>query len=105
MFVEGPHSGGVYDREKEFWQQAEAMIGLLEGYRRYGEEAFLDGYEQVHRFVFDHGISREVGEWWPLMRRDGTPIWRHMGHAWKVSYHTIRCAVECSERLKAILRS
>jgi mannobiose 2-epimerase len=29
VFVEGPHSGGVYDREKEFWQQAEALIVCL----------------------------------------------------------------------------
>ncbi len=105
VYVEGPHSGGVYDREKEFWQQAEAMIGLLEGYRRFEREAYLDAYELVHRFVFDHGINHGVGEWWPLMRRDGEPIWRHMSHAWKVNYHTIRCAVECLERLRDICRA
>ncbi|MDX1284584.1 MAG: AGE family epimerase/isomerase, partial [Draconibacterium sp.] len=27
VYVEGPHSGGVYDKEKEFWQQAEVLIG------------------------------------------------------------------------------
>ena len=27
VYVEGPHSGGVYDREKEFWQQAEDTKG------------------------------------------------------------------------------
>lgn len=103
VYVEGPHAGGVYDREKEFWQQAEVMIGMLEAYRRFSEPRYLDAYENVHRFVFDYGINREVGEWWPLLSREGEPIWRHMGHSWKVSYHTVRCAVECLDRMDRIL--
>ncbi len=27
--AEGPHAGSAYDMEKEFWQQAEVMIGML----------------------------------------------------------------------------
>lgn len=33
VYVEGSHSGGVYDREKEFWQQAEVLIGMLDACR------------------------------------------------------------------------
>lgn len=104
VYVEGPHSGGVYDREKEFWQQAEVMIGMLEAYRRFQDVRYLEAYERVHRFVFDHGINHPVGEWWPLLTRDGRPIWTHMGHSWKVSYHTIRSVVECLERIRAIMK-
>ena len=32
VFVEGPHSGGVSDREKEFWQQAEVLTALLDAF-------------------------------------------------------------------------
>jgi len=71
VYVEGPHAGGVYDMEKEFWQQAEVMIGML-------------------------------GEWWPLMTREGEPIWTHMSHSWKVNYHTIRCMVESIKRLEKL---
>ncbi len=38
VYVEGPHAGGVYDMEKEFWQQAEVMIGMLEACLRFGPE-------------------------------------------------------------------
>ena len=31
VFVEGSHAGGVYDREKEFWQNAEMLIALTQG--------------------------------------------------------------------------
>ncbi len=99
VYVEGSHTGQVYDREKEFWQHAEVMIGMLEGCLLFDPEKYWPVYENVHRFVFDKMIHHEVGEWWPLLRRDGTPIWTHMSHSWKVNYHTIRCMVECKKRL------
>jgi len=103
VFVEGPHSGGVYDDEKEFWQQAEVMIGMLEGYLEFRDEKYLEGYDKVHRFVFDKMINHDVGEWWPLLTREGEPIWTHMSHSWKVNYHTIRCMLETIRRLDQIL--
>jgi mannose/cellobiose epimerase-like protein (N-acyl-D-glucosamine 2-epimerase family) len=103
VYVEGPHAGGVYDREKEFWQQAEVMIGMLEGCLRFGTDPYWDAYENVHRFVFDKGIHHAVGEWWPLLSREGTPIWRHMSHSWKVNYHSVRAMVQCIKRLKTLL--
>ena len=102
VYVEGPHAGGVYDMEKEFWQQAEVMIGMLEACLRFGPK-YWPAYENVHRFVFDKMINHPVGEWWPLTTREGVPIWTHMSHSWKVNYHTIRCMVECIKRLEKLL--
>ena len=100
VYVEGPHAGGVSDMEKEFWQQAEVMIGMLEATLRFGDEKYFKAYEKVHRFVFEKGINHEVGEWWPLTNREGTEqIWTHMSHSWKVNYHTVRCMIQCIERL------
>ena len=81
VYVEGPHDGGpAYDTEKEFWQQAETLIGMLDGCLCFGMEPYWKAYEAVHRFVFDKMVNREVGEWWPLLSRDGnTRIWTHMG--------------------------
>ena len=103
VYVEGPHAGGVYDMEKEFWQQAEVMIGMLEACLRFGPDDYWPAYLNVHRFVFDKMINHPVGEWWPLMTREGKPIWTHMSHSWKVNYHTIRCMVECIKRLEKLL--
>jgi mannobiose 2-epimerase len=103
VYVEGPHSGGVYDMEKEFWQQAEVMIGMLEACLRFGPKKYWPAYVNVHRFVFDKMINHPVGEWWPLTTREGKPIWTHMSHSWKVNYHTVRCMVQCIERLERLL--
>jgi len=102
VFVEGSHKGPATDREKEFWQQAELMNGLLAAYLHWGEDRFLESYETVHRFVFDKMINHEVGEWWPLMSQEGQPIWTHMSHSWKVNYHTIRAALRSHDWLKVI---
>jgi mannobiose 2-epimerase len=102
--VEGPQAGGVYDREKEFWQQAEVMIGMLEAALRFEPEKYWPAYENVHRFVFDKMINHPVGEWWPLLAREGKPVWTHMSHSWKVNYHTVRCMVQSIKRLEKLLK-
>ena len=100
IFVEGPNDAPGMNEEKEFWQQAEVMIGMLEGLIRFGNEQYWKAYENVHRFVFDKGINHEVGEWWPLTNRQGTQqIWTHMSHSWKVNYHTVRSMIQCIKRL------
>ncbi len=103
VFVEGSHSGGVYDREKEFWQQAEVLIGMLEACLRLEPEKYWPAYENVHRFVFDNMIHHKVGEWWPLLTRQGEPIWTHMSHSWKVNYHTVRAMIQSIKRLDLLI--
>jgi mannose 2-epimerase len=102
VYVEGPHSGGVYDKEKEFWQQAEVLTGLLDGVILFGDEKYWNAYRNVHRFVFDKVINKSVGEWYPLLTRKGDPIWTHMGHSWKINYHTVRSMIQSIRRLEII---
>jgi mannose 2-epimerase len=103
VYVEGPHSGGVYDREKEFWQQAEVLIGLLDASIMFGDEKYMNAYKNVHRFVMDKVVNKGVGEWYPLLTRKGEPIWTHMSHSWKINYHTVRSMVQSVKRLDKML--
>ena len=103
VYVEGPHSGGVSDREKEFWQQAEVLTALLDACIMFKDPIYWESYKNVHRFVFDKMINKGVGEWYPLMTREGIPIWTHMGHSWKINYHTVRSMVLSIQRLNIIL--
>lgn len=103
VYVEGSHAGGVYDREKEFWQNAEMLIALTQGCLVLNLEKYWPIYLNVHRFVFDKIIHHEVGEWWPLLTRQGEPIWRHMCHNWKINYHTVRSMIETIKRMELLL--
>ena len=103
VYVEGPHSGGVSDREKEFWQQAEVLTALLDAWLIFKDPRYWESYKNVHRFVFDKMINKGVGEWYPLLTREGEPIWTHMGHSWKINYHTVRSMILSIQRLNMIL--
>jgi len=103
VFVEGPHKGGVYDEEKEFWQQAEVLIAMLDAYLLTKDPKYSKAFENVFDFVFEKVINHDVGEWWPLLTREGVPIWTHMGHAWKINYHTVRSMVQSVIRLQRIM--
>ncbi len=104
VYVEGPHSGGVYDKEKEFWQQAEVLIGLLDAVILFKSDKYWDAYKNVHRFVYDKFVNKKVGEWYPLLSRKGDPIWTHMGHSWKINYHTVRAVIQSINRMDILLK-
>jgi mannose/cellobiose epimerase-like protein (N-acyl-D-glucosamine 2-epimerase family) len=104
VYVEGPHAGGVYDMEKEYWQQAEVLIGMLDAYQMFGKEDYWKVYKNVHRFIMDKMVHRPIGEWWPLLTREGKPIWTHMGHSWKINYHDARSMLKCIAKLNELIK-
>lgn len=104
VYCEGPHDHGpARERNKEFWQQAECLIGMLDAYLLFGDEKYIDAYEKIHRFVMDVGINHAVGEWYPLFDENNNRLWDYMGHAWKINYHTVRAAIQSEARLARIL--
>ncbi len=105
VYVEGPHDGPARDLTKEFWQQCEVMIGMIDAYRRFGDERYLDAYGAVHRFLFAKGINPETGELWPLLTREGVPIWTHTSHSWKVNYHSVRAMIQCRTKLDELIEA
>lgn len=103
VFCEGPHDGPARERNKEFWQQAECLVGMLDAYLLLGDEKYIDGYERIHRFVIDVMINHAVGEWFPLFDENNTMLWDYMAHAWKINYHTIRSMIQSEARLSRIV--
>ena len=104
LFVEGHRRGGVTEDTKEFWQQAEALIGFLDAYALTGRAEFLRAFEDVNRFVFTRMIAWDQGEWLALLDRRGDVLWDHLGTSWKVCYHTVRSMVGCVRRLERLAR-
>jgi mannobiose 2-epimerase len=99
VYCEGPHDGPAREKNKEFWQQAECLVGFLDAYLLFEDERYLDAYENVHRFVMDHVINHKVGEWYPLFDENNNLIWDYMAHAWKINYHTVRSMIQAEKRL------
>jgi mannobiose 2-epimerase len=102
VYVEGPHDGPARDLQKEFWQQAESLVGLLDAYLLLGDRAYYDAFLATWDFVREHLVHPTLGEWHALAERDGTIRWDYLGHAWKNNYHTTRSMVQVVRRLAKI---
>ena len=102
IFVEGPRDGPASEMQKEFWQQAESLVGFLDAYLLLGDRIYWDAFVKVFDFVWTKMINHDVGEWFALLDRDGTVRWDYLGHAWKNNYHTTRSMIQTLKRLKRI---
>ena len=105
VYVEGPPRGPAIQTSKEFWQQAEAMVGFLDAALIFEEDRYWEAFEIIFDFVWTRVINHEVGEWWALLDRDGTVRWDYLGHEWKISYHTVRAVIQTLQRLEESLGS
>ena len=102
--VEGPHDGPPTVTEKQFWQQAEVLIGMLDAFALFGDEKYWQAFQNVYRFVFDSFVNMAGGgEWYERLDRTGKPIDDALGHAWKISYHTVRSMIQTVRRLRSLL--
>ena len=102
IYVEGPNDGPAVQTLKEFWQQAEALIGFLDAALLFQEQKYWDAFENVFNFAWNKNINHDVGEWYALLERDGTVKWDYLGHEWKISYHTVRSVIQTLVRLREL---
>ena len=102
LFYEG-RAGAVIDSNKEWWPQAEAVVGFLNAYQLSGRDEFLqvarDCWGFIERCIVDH----THGEWFWRVARDGTPDpGEPKVSEWKSPYHNTRACLEAIRRLRAI---
>ena len=101
VFRDGTAGGGPLVREKEFWQNAEALVGLIDAHQSFGDERYAAAFLNVWSFAQQYFVA-PCGEWRVLLGRTGSVIDGHVGNDWKVAYHTGRALLECVERLEGI---
>jgi mannose 2-epimerase len=103
LYVEGLRDGKPTEKTKEFWQQAEGMVGFLDAYILTKEKKYIDAFKNIHDFVFTKMINWDLGEWLALTEQNGNVIWDYMGTSWKVFYHTVRATSLVIKKLEKIL--
>ena len=106
VYADAPMSRPTSLTEKQFWQQAEVLIGLLDAYALFRDEKYWQAFRNVHDFVFGKLVVMDAGgEWYERVDRFGVPIDDALGHAWKISYHTVRSMVQSIRRLRLLAAS
>lgn len=95
IYRDGLYNGKPVVMDKEWWQQSESLIGTLYMYDYFGMEEYFNAFKNIWNFVYSNMINKELGEWYPLLTREGNIKWSDLGNPWKSIYHTGRSMVEC----------
>lgn len=99
QFYEG-NSKGVFDFDKHWWPQAEAVVGFLNAWQVSGEEKFLDLTFNSWKFI-ENKIVDKKGEWYWKVNKKGEPYTSDVRAGfWKCPYHNSRACFEVMTRLK-----
>lgn len=101
LFYEG-RDGRIVNPNKEWWPQAEAVVGFYHAWQLTGDSAFREAAVRCWQFIQDRVVDRQYGEWFWCIRPDGTPD-PHQPKVspWKCPYHNGRCCLEIIRRSAA----
>jgi mannobiose 2-epimerase len=96
-------AGEVTDPNREWWPQAECVVGFLNAYELSGDRSFLEAARKAWLFIEKYFIDRENGEWFWRIDRNGLPDQAEPKVSqWKGPYHNVRTCLEATRRLARI---
>ena len=99
LFYEGSPTG-ITNSDKEWWPQAEAVIGFLNAFQISGEERFLSAALHTWDFIDAHLVDHLQGEWFRGVNREGALLADTLKVSfWKCPYHNGRMGIEAVRRL------
>lgn len=91
--------GTSLDDNKDWWPQAEAVVGFFNAWQLSGKGAFLDEALKTWRFIDMYIADRNNGEWRRSVSRDGRPLaGDERISPWKCPYHNSRMCFEIIRR-------
>ncbi|HEY1793173.1 MAG TPA: AGE family epimerase/isomerase [Opitutaceae bacterium] len=95
---------GLTDTNKEWWPQAEAVVGFLNAHAIAGGSRYLGAALRTWDFIEARLIDRSNGEWFRGVDRGGRLLQGELKVSfWKCPYHNGRTALEATRRLSLIL--
>ena len=95
---------GITNDNKEWWPQAEAVIGFLNAFEIAGESHYLDAAIATWHFIDRRLIDRQHGEWYRAVSRDGQLLPDPLKVSfWKCPYHNGRMGLEVVRRVGVLM--
>jgi len=102
VFNEGGPDG-ITDARKEWWPQAEAVVGFINAYQLSGQERFLAAAFRTWDFIELNLIDHRLGEWFRGVSPDGRVLENELKVSfWKCPYHNGRTGLEAVSRLRGL---
>jgi cellobiose epimerase len=98
LFYEG-RDGQIINPDKEWWPQAEAVVGFINAWQLTGDERFQKAALDCWSFIQAKIVDRRRGEWFWRVSRQGIPDdAMPKVSPWKCPYHNSRCCLELMHR-------
>jgi mannobiose 2-epimerase len=98
FFYDGRPGRPADDTRKEWWVQAEALVGMLEMYRLTGSADYYAAFSRTLDFIEAHQVAPEGG-WWATCAPNGAPKVTQRSSMWQGAYHSGRAMIRCAEAL------
>jgi mannobiose 2-epimerase len=99
MFYESSPQG-LINSNKDWWVQAEAVVGFYNAFQLTGEYYFARAAYQCWEYIQNKMVDRKDGDWFKSLNRDGIPdTSRYKTGPWECPYHHSRVCFEMMQRL------
>lgn len=99
---EASASKGLTNSGKDWWAQAEAVVGFINAYEITGDAKYLTAANQTWGFIKTHIVNHQTGEWHWGTDRAGKVIVQPTLSIWKCPYHNSRAMMESARRLQQL---
>jgi mannobiose 2-epimerase len=95
--------GQVTDRNREWWPQAESVVGFLNAFELSGDRSFFEAAQKGWGFIEKYFVDAEHGDWFWRINPNGCPDQDEPKVSqWKGPYHSVRACLEIIKRLSQI---
>jgi mannobiose 2-epimerase len=105
IFTEKSDDGTLY-RHTDWWQQAEAVVGFLNGYQVSGDRKYMEWAMKCWEYIAEHIVDHTHGEWYYMVDAQGHPAQhKYKVSEWKGPYHNGRACIEVITRLDKLINN
>ena len=86
---------GTYDDSRQWWVQAETVVGNLWLWKFHGDAAAAGRALAAWAYIREHLVDTAAGEWWWSILPDGSPdLSQPKAGFWKCPYHNSRMCLQ-----------
>lgn len=105
LISEKDYLSGEVNNSRDWWPQAEAIVGLINAFELSGEEKYLNNAIKCWDFTNKYLVDHKAGEWFNAISATGAISKGDKAGFWKCPYHNGRMCMEMTERVSMMEKS